>query len=508
MNQPPNNHNNIEVIQSKFHQFIDFFLPIKKSEIPKFSLITVMMFCILFNQNLIRAEKDTLVISHVGPEALSYLKFWGVLPASILMTVIYVRLINSLRAEKVFYLILGSFLAFFALFAFVIIPNQEMLFASEETVNTWVISFPHLKWFIKLAGKWGFAIFYIVAELWPNVVLALLFWQFVNKVTDVEQSRRFYPVFAFFSQTGLIISGEFLTYLPKVSSSFISCFNLNSPRNIISVQILLTIAIILGGIAILCFWLLNHPKLNICSTQDLQFQQKKQKLSLKDSIKMVLSSKYIGLIATLLICYGLVINLVEGPWKAKANLAYPDPDDFTAFVGSYLSKTGVFTILFVVFSSNIIRRLGWFAGAIITPLFVLITGALFFFITEFNMFKNFAGIIAIGGDPLLLAVTIGAWQNVFSKSSKYTFFDATKEMSYVPLDDELKTKGKAAADVIATKFGKSFSALIQSMIFMIAPNATYNTISFYIMIIFFVVCFIWLYAVRCLSKEYNDLCSK
>jgi ATP:ADP antiporter, AAA family len=87
----------IVIPPSKYGKFLDYVWPIERSELPKFLSITLLMFCILGIQNLIRAMKDSVINTMIGTETISFLKFWGVLPAAFLVTILYVKLVSVMK---------------------------------------------------------------------------------------------------------------------------------------------------------------------------------------------------------------------------------------------------------------------------------------------------------------------------------------------------------------------------------------------------------------------------
>jgi AAA family ATP:ADP antiporter len=93
-------------------------------------------------------------------------------------------------------------------------------------------------------------------------------------------------------------------------------------------------------------------------------------------------------------------------------------------------------------------------------------------------------------------------QNISTKAVKYSLFDATKNMAYIPLDKDLRTKGQAAVEVIGGRFGKSGGGIIQSTFFILIPTLTFQEATPYFASIFFVIVILWIYAVRALNKEY------
>ena len=63
----------------------------------------------------------------------------------------------------------------------------------------------------------------------------------------------------------------------------------------------------------------------------------------------------------------------------------------------------------------------------------------------------------------MMAVLIGAAQNILSKAAKYSLFDPCKESAFIPLDAESRTKGKAAVEVIGGPLGKSGGSFLQQV---------------------------------------------
>lgn len=498
-------------LRSIFAKFKEIIWPIEREEIKLFLPMALMMLCILFNFGALRSVKDSLVVPSIGAEVISFLKLWLVLPSSIIFTLIYVKLSNKYNFEKVFYLVISIFLVFFLIFTFIIYPNQHFYHPKAETISAYSLLYPNLQWFIKIIGKWSYALMYIFSELWSAVVINLMFWQFANHIFDTDKAKRFYPILGMIGNIGIILAGNILVIFSNLAlgsdltDSLIPTFEIEQQNIQNMLQPIITIIVLSGIMAMILFRVINN---NVLKSNILQKnfhkvgEETKTKLSIKESFQLIINSRYIGYIVILILCYGLLINILEGPWKAKVRELYPTTLDYVHFMGKFNIWMGISSVTFMIIGSNILRNFSWLVSALLTPLMIMSTGLIFFI---FVIFSGNMDSLNLSFNPLYLAVLIGALQNILSKSTKYSLFDSTKEIAYIPLSLELRTKGKAAVEVIGSKFGKSLGAFIQSTIFICIPCATFDSITLYLMGIFIVVLFIWLWDVIKLNKEYQKL---
>jgi AAA family ATP:ADP antiporter len=486
-----------------FGKIRSFLWPIHNYELKKFLPVLGLFFCIAFCYTVLRDVKDVLIMTapKSGAEAIPFLKVYGVLPIAIGFMLIYSKLSNILSKKHLFYAAMGPFIIFFALFSTVIYPNREAL--HPHAFCDWLQNYlPHgMMGLVSIIRNWTYSAFYVMAELWGSVCLSLLFWGFANDITKVSESKRFYTLFGLGANFSLIFAGAFIMWASKAERA------IGYTTDAWQVSLYwLTGAVVLGGVASLGIYswihknVMTDPRFYDQNAQK-KMKKNKPKLGIKDSFKLLTKSKYLGLIAILVLSYGMCINLIEVTWKSQLKLAYPSKAAYSAFMGQFSMTTGIVTMFMILFvGGNCIRKMGWRFSALFTPVMILITGGLFFTFMIFS--DNLGSMVAmLGTSPLMLAVIFGMIQNILSKSAKYSLFDPTKEMTYIPLDPESKVKGKAAIDVVGARMGKSGGALIQQ--FMIISLGSIAAMAPYVSVIILVLIGFWIFSAFSLDKLFK-----
>lgn len=475
-----------------------------ENERKKLLPLGLMFFVILFNYTILRDTKDVLVVTSAGAEIIPFLKTYCNLPGAILFTVAYSKLSNMFSREALFYACIIPFVLFFLAFGFFIYPNISVLHPIAFCTSLAAKLPPGFTAPIAILKNWTFALFYTLAELWGSVVVSLLFWGFANEVTSVDEAKKYYPLFGLGANVALVFSGQYVRFVSDIRSKL--------PPGVdgwaVSLRYLMGM-IALGGIIIIgCYYymqrnVLTDPKLFDPSKK--KSTKTKTKLTLAESAKYLVQSKYIRDLATLVIAYGMSINIVEVTWKSRLRAAYPDPNAYSAFMGNFSTATGAVTFVMMIVGRYIFRKFGWGAAAFVTPLVLGVTGVGFFSLILFSEAAS-PFIAALGTTPLIAAVMIGAAQNILSKSSKYSLFDPCKEMAYIPLDVEQKSKGKAAVDVIGNPLGKSGGSFIQQILIFSLGSLAASTP--YLAVILFAIIGMWLVAARSLDKQFSEFMMK
>lgn len=492
--------------QPAFSTLRGIFWPVHSYEVKKVLPLAFMMFCVLFNYTILRDAKDALIVTAPGSgaESISFIKVWGTLPFAIVMMSIYAALSSKITKQALFYTSLVFFFVFFAVFGFFLFPFKNEIHMSLETMNQLQGEYPRLTWVIPLIGNWSYSLFYIFAELWGTIGLSVLFWTFANDITRINEAKRFYAMFGLIGNVGLLFSGELLVQVTKSTKHLPAAERWDVSMKWIMIALLIMICIMIYLYSWMQKNVLTDPRLYDPEAAASSKKKKKAKLSFGESLKVVFSSKYIGYIAVLVLAYGICINLIEVTWKSQLKLQFPDPADYTQFMGRFSQITAVVTIIMMIIGANIVRKFGWFVGAILTPMMLFVTAALFF---SFMLFGDaFSGLLSsLAMTPVLAAVWIGTIQNSLTKGTKYALFDPTKEMAYIPLDEDLKIKGKAAVDGVGGRLGKSGGAIIQQAMLVLIVGSTQLTIAPYLGFILLITVLAWMGSVFGLSKEFNRL---
>lgn len=518
-----------EVTPQSFGKIRSFLWPIHGYEHKKLLPMFALFFLISFVYNVLRCMKVTLVVTAAGSgaEVIPFLKVWAVLPGAILLTFLYTELARRFNREQVFYAILGIFLGFFTLFMLVLHPNREALELASFTEMLQNQLPPWLKGlhgFFAIIRHWHLSLFYVLSELWSAVVLSMLFWGFANEVTSVNEAKRFYAIFALGANSSGIFSGQCAQFLTLKQYNPNLPFGTNAWEQSLFLQI--SAVLFLG---LLIIWLYRWVNRNIAmsaisnnfssssiksassynatvQSQTVKSTKKAEKndmkdLSLIECFSYLIKSPYMLYIAILVVAYNIVYNLADVLWTEQVRQLKPNAEEFNSYINHIASLTGVFaTISALLLSGNVIRKYGWTVTAMITPIIWLLTSVGFLGCLLFANVSSFTDVMsALCGIPVVqLALFFGSAQICLGRAAKYTVFDESKEIAFIPLPKEAQRKGKAVVDGIASRLGKSGGSLMIQVLLIVCGELML-TIP-YVAGIFVIFMAGWIIAVKGLGK--------
>lgn len=451
-----------------------------------------------FNLAILQSLKDSIMVTTAGAETLPFLASFVVLPTSLGFFLLYGKMVENLPSKMIFYVSILPLVMFYLFFTAILYPNHAslhpmwMVDAASQFVPQGLMGL------VKVAQYWTFSLFYCAAELWGSVVISVLFWSLANEVCTISEAKSVYPLMGIAANVALVLSGNFVKLVNTqiaVGNTYVSlCWLVGGIVTMTSFMSLAKAVLdrfVIGDYCSLDPTTASKPK-------------GKKKGNLAQSFGIIRESPKISNLAILVMSYGISHRLFEFAWKASLRALYPTAQAYQTVLAEVAIATGWATITFMILGKFVFQYLGWGAAASATPVAMLVSGGVFFALSLLSGSVATSGAtstILFGMDPTTLAfvgVAAGAVTQVFARSSKFSLFDPAKEMVYIEMSKEEKSKGKAAVDLIGSQIGKSGGAWVTQALLLITGSMTASLPI--IASVFLFVIFTWLNAVRNLGS--------
>jgi len=444
-------------------------------------VLAAMCFFVSMNYYLLKNLKDALLLTEklAGAEVIPFVKGWVLFPSTILMAMGFTHLFNRIALKNVFRTMFLIFLTFFLLFFTLLYPYREAVY--PHNFANLLQDFLPIGWtgFVALVRYWPLALFYVMAESWATIIFSVCFFGFVNELVKIESAHRSYPLINLAGNVSAIFTGA--------AVAAIEWAPWGTPGWAQSLTLLVSLILVSGTATLLLFnrLIAKHPLPEVAENR-----QKKSSMSFLETLKYLATSRYTLAIACIVLSFNLILNLSEVLWKDQVLELYPDPNEYNLYMNNVTAWIGLIsTLITLFFTSGFLSRFGWTKTALVTPLVTWFSGLLFF--------------LAIPASPQFLIVGLGSIHICLSRSCRYTLFDPTKEMAFIPLPSEEKLKCKTQIDGISSRLGKGISSL--SMQFMLIFLPSVLACAPYIFSLFTVAIGLTLVSIRTIGKTLEPI---
>jgi len=405
-----------------------------------FSLMFGIVCLLNVNYNILKGARTTLAVAGLdqGAGSIPFFELFGTMPASVLMVYLLTKLLNRYSIHKVFIITLAIFSGFFLVFAGCIYPFLPAMKA-QLLEWTWL---PGNTFFSHYLPPTFSMLFFVMAELWKIALLTVLFWGLVNQYIPMGDAKRFYAPLMLGGSVGTIIAGP-----------MISLFT-SKELGISWGQSLTLMMLAVSALGILTAWLYFKLWREFAGPKK-EHEEPKEIISVWESVRVCMNSKYLKLLAWLTIADYIAYSLGEVIFLDILKKKYPSQLDYCHYQGKLTLWLGIMTaISALVVTPYLLKRCRWVVASLVTPVCILVTeGAFFFALWTPGM-----------ADQLEILVFIGASFYCLVRAAKFTLFDSSKELSFILLPPLEKMQGKLVIDGMCSRIGRGGASMMSILL--------------------------------------------
>ena len=487
--------------------------------------MATMFYWMALANGILDALKDTLVVTAFGgAEQIPYLTVYAVLPSSLAFVAIFSKFSARWGREKLFYMFLGFFMAFFAVFTTMLYPNASVLHpvaASQALVS----SLPQgLAGGIAVLTNWTYTLFYVASELWGDVILSLLFWGMANETTRLQDAGVIYPLLGVGANLAQASSGALMKWVSGTWKP-----NVGPGEDVwgMKMKLLMGIVMLCGvGIAATHAYIMHKARRadgGVQAAKDAAAvaaaqkehaaeqkaarerlaagknpEKKKKKTGLVDAVRFVIRTPEVLCLAIMSIAQGLSSILFQVAWKGQLRILHPSPQGYSAFMGDVQLASGFLTCALMLLAPWLFKKLGWAGTLGVTPKAACFLGWTFF---GASIWIAKSGHLVQSSPWLVWLAYGGSLLYVIERAAKFSLFKPAEEMVYITLNEESRTKGKAAVDVLGAQVGKTGGSFMQQGLLLAFGSIVAALPCLMIGHTYIVI--MWLWAVKRLDKMHG-----
>ena len=306
--------------------------------------------------------------------------------------------------------------------------------------------------------------FYIFVDIF-SVVLVEQFWSLTNSVYETEDGKRWYGIVGTGGLLGGVLGGTAASLLLE-----------HTPMH--TEQLLYVAAGILGVIFLLNMFM---GRVGVY----LEAPVSGPKVVAKGGWRTLLQSRYLMLIAAILLFAQLAQPLVEYQFIKTIESTYHELDRRTAFISYFFAVLGLVSIgINLTLTPLIHRYFGAIVGLVLQPIMLLI----------FSI-----------GFMLQPTLPIASVMKISDRGLSYSINRASKELLYIPIDPIRIYQAKAWIDMLGYRLFKVIGSVLILVLTQWIPLSVGIASLGWLTL---ACCIIWLVTLIYLAQEYNSLVQK